>query len=144
MLCSFFVEKKGKDLVAPDGGGESAAMEEPGGSGSGIGIGIGKHGKFSADKEYYQPVTMTIKVTQHKTIATIAQAAKPLATVQEYMKEVMAKKERAPSEYLVHQLPRENGTVAGEGVDMSFVDSGVEIGSGSDVEEDELKDVYGI
>lgn len=138
MLCSFFVEKKGKDLVAPDGGGESAAMEEPSGSG------IGKHGKFSADKEYYQPVTMTIKVTQHKTIATIAQAAKPLATVQEYMKEVMAKKERAPFEYLVHQLPREKGTVAGEGVDMSFVDSGVEIGSGSDVEEDELKDVYGI
>ena len=88
---------------------------------------------------------MMIKVTQHKTIATIAQAAKPLATVQGYMKEVMAKKERAPSEFLVHQLPREKSEVVSEGVDKGFVDSGVEVGSASDSEEeDELKDVYGI
>ena len=100
-----------------------------------------------ADKEFYQPMTMTIKVPQHKTIATIAQAAKPLPTVQAYMKDVMEKKERAPVEYLVHQLPREKAP--GEAMENStpaFVDSGVELGSDSSVEdeEDELKDVYGL
>lgn len=141
MLCSFLVEKKGtetKTTIGGGGDGESTADDE-------TGSGSQSQGKSTADKEYYQPVTMMIKVTQHKTIATIAQAAKPLATVQGYMKEVMTKKERAPSEFLVHQLPREKSEVVSEGVDKGFVDSGVEIGSASDSEEeDELKDVYGI
>jgi len=135
MLCSFLVERKGIDILQRIGGGEPATND---------GNGNGNQEKFSADKEYYQPVTMTIKVAQHKTIATIAQAAKPLTVVQGHMKDVMAKKERAPVEYLVHHLPREKGSVGGEAVEGGFVDSGVELGSESDGEEDELKDVYGI
>jgi hypothetical protein len=139
MLCSFLVERKGTDILTSMGGGEPATDDE-----SGNGSGSGSQAKFSADKEYYQPVTMMIKVMQHKTIATIAQAAKPLSVVQTHMKDVMTKKERAAVEYLVHQLPREKGSGGGEGVESGFVDSGVELGSDSDVEEDELKDVYGI
>lgn len=135
MLCSFLVERKGTDILKRMGGGEVAADDENGN---------GNQEKFLADREYYQPVTMTIKVTQHKTIATIAQAAKPLSVVQAHMKDVMTKKERAPVEYLIHHLPREKGSVGGEGIDGGFVDSGVELGSESDGEEDELKDVYGI
>lgn len=137
MLCSFLVERKGTDILTSMGGGEPATDDE-------IGSGSGSQAKFSAEKEYYQPVTMLIKVMQHKTIATIAQAAKPLSVVQTHMKDVMTKKERATVEYLVHQLPREKGSVGGEGVESGFVDSGVELGSDSDGEEDELKDVYGI
>ncbi|KEF63175.1 uncharacterized protein A1O9_01152 [Exophiala aquamarina CBS 119918] len=137
MLCSFLVERKGTDILKSMGGGDTATDDENG-------IRNGNQEKFSADKEYYQPVTMTIKVTQHKTIATIAQAAKPLSVVQAHMKDVMEEKQRAPVEYLVHHLPREKASVGGEVVEGGFVDSGVELGSGSDGEEDELKDVYGI
>ena len=87
---------------------------------------------------------MTIKAMNHRTIETIARAANPLPAVQEYMKNVMDKKERAPVEYLVHQLPRERCHVGVEGAETGFVDSGVELGSESGSEDDELRDVYGI
>ncbi|KIW26527.1 uncharacterized protein PV07_09614 [Cladophialophora immunda] len=129
MICSFLVERKGSQMTA---GGEPA--EEKG----------EKEGKWQAEQEYYQPVTMSIKALNHRTIETIAKAAKILPVVQEHMKEVMSKKQRAPVEYLVHQLPRERSHVGADGTETGFVDSGVDLGSDSASEDDELKDVYGI
>ncbi|KAJ4598430.1 hypothetical protein HRR84_003804 [Exophiala dermatitidis] len=132
MICSFFVERKGSEILSRQGAGaaenENSAMRM----------------KWKAEQEYYQPVTMTVKATNHRTIETIARAAKPLPLVQSYMKNVMDKKERAPTEYLAYQLPREGSTTAAEGSEPAFVDSGVELGSESCSEDDELKDVYGI
>jgi hypothetical protein len=83
----------------------------------------------------------------HRTLETIARAAKPLPEVQAFMKKVMEEKQRAPVEYLVMRLPMEKDkVVSGEEVAMEdgleFVDSGVEVGSPE--EDDELKDYYGI
>lgn len=131
MVCSFFVERRGSDILASTG-------TEPIGE-----VTDGTQPRWKADQDYYQPVTMTIKAMNHRTIETIARAAKPLPAVQEYMKEVMKKKERTPVEYLVHQVPRDRGHVGSEGTE-GFVDSGVELGSESCAEDDELKAVYGI
>ncbi|OAL19323.1 hypothetical protein AYO22_09867 [Fonsecaea multimorphosa] len=129
MLCSFLVERKGSQMMAgSEPAGENGEMD----------------GKWQAEQEYYQPVTMSIKALNHRTIETIAKAAKILPVVQEHMKAVMSKKQRAPVEYLVHQLPRERSHVGVEGAETGFVDSGVELGSDSASEDDELKDVYGI
>lgn len=106
--------------------------------------GENKGAKWKADQEYYQPVSMTIKALNHKTIETIAKAAKTLPAVQEYMKKVMSTKERAPVEYLVHQLPREGSHVGSDNAATAgFVDSGVELDSNAASEEDELKEWYG-
>jgi hypothetical protein len=129
MLVSFLVEKKGSDILSSmnmESDEELARMQT----------------RFKPDQEYYQPVTMTVKAAHHRTIETIARAAKPLPVVQEYMKDVMNKKERGPSEYLVYRLPRES--VMAETMESGFIDSGVELENGSSSEEDELKDVYGI
>lgn len=134
MVCSFFVERRGSDILSSTGADGTEAESENDGT----------TGKWKAEQDYYQPVTMTIKALNHRTIETIARAAKPLPVVQEYMKEVMEKKERAPVEYLVHQLPRERSHVGADGSETGFVDSGVELGSESGSEDDELKDVYGI
>jgi len=127
MICSFLVERRGSDILA------STATEST----------DGEQARWKADQDYYQPVTMTIKAMNHRTVETIARTAKPLPAVLEHMKEVMKQKERAPVEYLVHQLPRDRGHVGAEGAE-GFVDSGVELGSASASEDDELKDVYGI
>lgn len=136
MVCSFLVERKGSEVVGErnDGAGEGGVDVRP---------------RFDQDKDYYQPVTMTIKVTNHKTIATIAQAAKPLPAVQEYLKQVLSTKERAPVVYLAHQLPREDGrTEEGDKeAEAGFEDSGVELGAESseeEQEEEEIREVYGI
>ncbi|KAJ9606257.1 hypothetical protein H2200_009218 [Cladophialophora chaetospira] len=128
MLCSFLVECRGSQLVSAAG---SEATAETGET----------EGKWKADQEYYQPVTMTIKTRDHKVIQTIAKAAKTLPVVQEHMKEVMSKKQRAPVEYLVHQLPRERSHA--NSTETGFVDSGVELNNDSASEDDELKDFYG-
>lgn len=125
MVVSFFTERKGEDIlkcVGPSDDGEAV------------------HGqKYKADQEYFQPVTMLIKATQHRTIETIARAARPLVEVQAHMKSVMEKKTRAPREYLVYQLPRDKALQTSSATD--FVDSGVDV---SDAEDDELKDYYGL
>ncbi|KIW71807.1 hypothetical protein PV04_00040 [Phialophora macrospora] len=131
MICSFLVERKASQIVS------RAGAELPAGKGE-------AEGKAQGDQEYYQPVTMTIKARDHKIIQTIAKAAKTLPAVQDYMKEVMGKKVRAPVEYLVHQLPRERSHVGTEGTDTGFVDSGVELSSDAASDDDELKDWYGI
>jgi hypothetical protein len=131
MICSFLVERKGSQIVS------RAGPELPAGKGE-------TEGKWQGDQEYYQPVTMTIRARDHKIIQTIAKAAKTLPAVQEYMREVMGKKLRAPVEYLVHQLPRDRGHVGAEGTETGFVDSGVELSSDAASDDDELKDWYGI
>ncbi|KAJ9633832.1 hypothetical protein H2204_006617 [Knufia peltigerae] len=124
MLCSFLVERRGSEILASTG-------DESHAEGS----------TWKADQEYYEPVTMTVRATHHRTIETIARAAKMLPQVQEHMKNVLEKAERAPREYLVHQLPRED---VGADTTEGFIDSGVELGNESPSEDDELKDVYGI
>jgi hypothetical protein len=133
MICSFLVERKGSEILSRQG------MTSPEDRTSAM------HMKWKAEQEYYQPVTMTVKAVNHRTIETIARAAKPLPVVQGYMKEVMEKKERAPVGYLAYQLPRERSQMPTADSEMTtFVDSGVELGSESGSEDDELKDVYGI
>lgn len=128
MLCSFLVERRGSQLLA----GMGPHSTERDGDGGQV--------KWKPEQEYYETVTMTVKATHHRTIETIARAAKPLPVVQDYMKQVLGRAERAPKEYLIHQLPREIGS---EGTE-AFVDSGVELGNESPSEDDDLKDVYGI
>ena len=129
MVCSFLVERKGSQIL-------SASSVE-------IAADTGKlQGSWKADQDYYQPVTMTIQSRDHKIVQTIAKAAKTLPAVQEYMKEVMSKKQRAPAEYLVHQLPRNRSHTA-DSTETEFVDSGVELNSGSASEDDELQEYYG-
>ena len=128
MVTSFFVERKGSDIVSSLAGGsaeEAAALQT----------------KWKADQEYYQPVTMAVRANHHRAIETIARAAKVLPEVLEHMKNVMKDKVRAPEEYLVHQLPREKGLATTEISSVDFVDSAVEMVS--DEEDDELKDFYG-
>jgi hypothetical protein len=129
MLTSFFVERKGSDLIAAVGEGNTEEL-------------AAAQAKWKADVEYYQPVTIMVRANQHKTIETIARAAKTLPEVQSYMRHVLTNKTRAPTEYLVHQLPREKGVAESEMPSADPVDSGVEMGSDDD-EDDELKPWYG-
>ena len=124
----YFVERKGSEIVSSLAGGsadEAAALQ----------------GKWKPDQEYYQPITILVRANHHRTIETIARAAKVLPEVLEHMKTVMKNKVRAPHEFLVHRLPREKGLVTGEIPSADFVDSAVEMVS--DEEDDELKDFYG-
>jgi hypothetical protein len=134
MVCSFFVVRKGSQILAAQqqNAGDPRATTPS---------------KWKPNEEYYQAVTMTLKAPVHRTLETIARAAKPLPEVQAFMKKVMEEKKRAPVEYLVTRLPRDKDKVVGiEDVPMEdgweFVDSGVEVGSPE--EDDELKDYYGI
>lgn len=120
MTCSFFVERKGSDILASMRDLTSEEMQAI-------------SSKWKADTEYYQPVTMLIKATQHRTIEAIARSAKSLPEVQKYMEAVMENKTRAPHEFLVHRLPREKTESS-----VDFVDSAVELSG----EDDELKDHY--
>ena len=133
MVCSFFVIRKGSQILAA----QQANTGDAGASAS---------SKWKATEEYYQAVTMTLKAPVHRTLETIARAAKPLLEVQDFMKKVMEEKKRAPVEYLVMRLPRDKDKVAEADVAIEdgaeFVDSGVEVGSVE--EDDELKDYYGI
>ena len=131
MICSFFVIRKGSEIVAAQGGTVAGSSE-----------------KWKANEDYYQAVNMTLTAPIHRTLETIARAAKPLTEVQNYMKEVIETKKRAPLEYLVTRLPRERSKAVDVDVEMldaglggEFVDSAVEVGSGD--EDDELKDYYG-
>jgi hypothetical protein len=128
MICSFFVERKGSEILASLAGESAEEM-------------TALRSKWKADQEYYQPITMLVRANQHRTIETIARAAKVLPQVQAHMKAVMKDKVRAPEEYLVHQLPREKGLATGEIPSVDFVDSAVEMLS--DEEDDELKEFYG-
>lgn len=134
MVCSFFVIRKGSQITAAQNSGDPDTTTPS--------------NKWKANEEYYQPVTMTLKAPVHRTLETIARAAKPLPEVQAYMKQVMEQKKRAPGEYLVTRLPKDKDvTVGATDADVSladsweFVDSGVEVGSPD--EDDELKDFYG-
>ena len=133
MLASFFVVRKGSDIIASLGDNhvEDIAAAQP---------------RWKADVEYYQSVTIMVRANQHRTIETIARAAKTLPEVREHMKQVVETKIRAPMEYLVHQLPREKGVSGADMPSTEMVDSGVEMGSDEDdaVDDDELKDTYGI
>lgn len=134
MVCSFFVIRKGSQILA--------AQQQNAGD-----AGPTSSNKWKPNEEYYQAVTMTLKAPVHRTLETIARAAKPLPEVQAFMKKVMEEKQRAPVEYLVMRLPTEKDkVVSGEEVaiedGLEFVDSGVEVGSPE--EDDELKDYYGI
>jgi hypothetical protein len=129
MTCSFFVERKGWEIISGLSGGlaeEKLALQS----------------KWKADGEYYQPMTMLVRTNQHRTIETIARAAKVLPEVQEHMRTVMKNKIRAPEEFLVHQLPREKGVATGEISSTDFVDSAVEMPS--EEEDDDLKEYYAI
>lgn len=126
MLASFFVERKGSDMIASLGETDPEEL-------------AAAQAKWKPDVEYYQPVTITVRATKHLTIETIARAAKTLPEVQEHMKKVLETKTRAPVEYLVHQLPREKPATDEPSADM--VDSGVDMGSEDD--DDELKGWYG-
>ena len=137
MICSFFIVRKGSELLALQSLEETTA----GSPASGL-----TH--WNANQEYYQPVTLTMKTSQHRILETIARSAKPLVEVQNKMKEIMQSKTRVADEWLVMRLPREKG-VSVEGSDSrdrGFVDSGVEIedGEGSGNEDEELKAFYGI
>jgi hypothetical protein len=129
MLTSFFVERKGSDLIASIGESNPEDL-------------AATRIKWQADVEYYQPVTIMVRANQHKTIETIARAAKTLPEVQSYMRHVITNKTRAPTEYLVHQLPREKGVAESEMPSADLVDSGVDMGS-DEAEDDELKPWYG-
>ena len=134
MVCSFFAIRTGSQIVAA----QRQDMGDAGAAGP---------SKWKPNEKYYQAVTMTLKAPVHRTLETIARAAKPLPEVQAYMRKVMEEKKRAPVEYLVTRLPREKDkVVGGEEGEMEdgreFVDSGVEVGSPG--EDDELKDYYGI
>ncbi len=137
MVCSFFVIRKGSDLLS---------MQSV--DGAPAGIPVGGLIRWKEHEEYYQPVTMTIKTLQHRILETIARAAKPLGEVQAKMKEVMQSKTRVKDEWLVMRLPKEKGTSieASGGHDRGFVDSAVEIedDGGSGDEDDELRSFYGI
>ena len=135
MVCSFFVIRKGSEILA-------AQQQHHSGDGEPT-----SSSKWKPNEEYYQAVTMTLKAPVHRTLETIARAAKPLPEVQAFMKKTMEDKKRAPVEYLVTRLPREKDKVASaENVAVEdgweFVDSGVEVGSPE--EDDELLDYYGI
>lgn len=136
MVCSFFLVRKGSDLNAMHST-EGTATGTPSGWSS----------RWNANEEYYQPVTMTIKASQHRTLETIARAAKPLGEVQTKMKEIMQSKTRVKDEWLVMRLPKEKGVSvdAPNSRDAGFVDSAVELEDGGSGDEDEeLKAFYGI
>jgi hypothetical protein len=128
MTCSFFVERKGCDIIQSLSGGSAEEATS-------------LQAKWKADQDYYQPVTMHVRANQQRTIETIARAAKVLPEVHEYMRGVMKDKVLASQEYLVHQLPREKGLATGEIASTDFVDSAVEMMS--DDQDDELRDYYG-
>jgi hypothetical protein len=132
MVCSFLVERKGSQIISSLGSNVSGTEKSE------------TNETWKAEQEYYQPVTMTIRARDHKVIQTVAKAAKTLPAVQEYMKEVISKKQRAPVEHLVHQLPRDRNPGAVEHTEPDFVDSGVELTNESASEDDELKEFYGI
>ncbi len=136
MVCSFFVVRKGSDLLAMAS--EGTSIDTP----------VGGLIQWKPDEEYFQPVTMTMRTSQHRILETIARAASPLSEVQNKMKEIMRTKTRVKDEWLVMRLPREKGTTAegAGGRDAGFVDSAVEIeedGASGD-EDDELRAFYGI
>jgi hypothetical protein len=137
MVCSFFVIRKGSDLMA------MRSLEEPT-----AGTPVGGRTRWRAGEEYYQPVTMTVKTSQHRILETIARAAKPLGEVQGKMKEVMQTKTRVKDEWLVMKLPREKGLTTEDlvGHERGLVDGGVEMKECevSGDEDDELKPFYGI
>lgn len=118
MTCSFFVERKGSEVLASMRDLTSEEMSN-------------MNNKWQAETEYFQPVTMQVKATQHRTIETIARSAKALPDVLKYMQEVMEKKNRAPKEFLIHRLPKEKMD--------DFTDSAVELSAEDD---DEIKDLY--
>jgi len=128
MMASFLVVRPGSEI--------SAALGE-GNSDEDTVTAV----KWKADVEYYQPISISVRANQHRTIETIARAARTLPEVQEHMKKVLETKTRAPVEYLVHQLPRDKGVAGSEVPSAEMVDSGVEMGS--DEEDDELKAFYG-
>jgi hypothetical protein len=136
MVCSFFVVRKGSDLLAMQ------SVEAVSG-----GTPIGGLTRWKANEEYYQPITMTMRTSQHRILETIARAAKPLSEVQIKMKEIMQSKTRVKDEWLVMRLPKEKGmSVEAPGIyDRGIVDSATEVEDGdSGDEEDELKAFYGI
>lgn len=137
MVCSFLVVRKGCDLLAMQSI-ESTSTKPP----------VGGLTPWMADEEYYQPVTMTIRTSQHRILEIIARSAKPLGEVQNKMKEIMQSKTRVRDEFLLMRLPREKVTsVAGSsGPERGFVDSAVEIEDEerSGDEDDELKAFYGL
>lgn len=117
MTCSFFVERKGADILAQT----KDTMSEDSQT---------SRLKWNPETMYYEPVTIVINAINSKTIATIASAAKSLPQVQKYMGEVMQSHTRAPQEYLAYHLPKAK-------IDSDFVDSAVELS-----EVDELQDYY--
>jgi hypothetical protein len=137
MVCSFLVVRKGSDLLAMQSA-EGNSARTP----------LGGLIRWKADEEYYQPVTMIMKTSQHRILETIARAAKPLSEVQSKMKEIMQSRTRVKDEWLVMRLPREKGmALEGQGGrDRGFVDSAVELEDGGEAgdEDDELKAFYGI
>lgn len=124
MVASFFVEKKGEEILkSVDPTDETSAILRQ---------------KYKTEEGYFQPVTMLIKATHHRTIEAIARAAKPLVEVQAYLNTVMEKKKRAPQEYLAYQLPRDK-SLSDTNI-QEFADSGVDVSADED---DELKGYYG-
>ncbi|NJR31485.1 hypothetical protein HC762_01830 [bacterium] len=138
MVCSFFVIRRGSDLLA-----QQSAEGAP------AGTSVGGLTSWKAEEEYYQPVTLTIKTIHHRILETIARAAKPLAEVQDKMREIMQSKVRVKDDFLAMRLPKEKRTILESmaGRDGGFADSAIEIDderAGSGDEDDELESFYGI
>lgn len=137
MVCSFFVVRKGSELLAMQFSDTTSTT-----------IPVGGLTRWKVDEEYYQPITITMKTSQHRILETIARAAKPLSEVQAKMKEIMQTKTRVKDEWLVMRLPREKGVSVNVhgGHERGFVDSAVEMEDegGSGDEDDGLKAFYGI
>ena len=121
MTCSFLVERKGSEILAAF---KDVSPEEL----------LSMKQIWRPDTEYFQPVTFTIKTSQHRILETIARSAKSLPEVQKHMQHILENKTRAPQLYLVHQLAKEKVEHA-----VEFIDSGVDMD-----DEDVLKDFYPI
>ena len=98
ILVSFFVIRKGSQIIASLTNGETTEVEKT---------------FYKPDEEYYQPVTMRLIASNPKVLETIARAAKPLKAVQEWMDNVIKTKQKAERCFLPLRLPRESATEDG-------------------------------
>lgn len=122
MICSFFVERQGRELIAAQ---QAVTVDGPMPYGH----------QWDASTDYYDPVTIVIRSSSHRLMDTIFKAANPLPDVQQYMRQVMETKTRAPQGHLVYRLPRDKPDMSAP----DFVDSAVELSTGED---DILQDHY--
>ena len=94
MLCSFLVIRSGSWIL--ERGGDSSY--------------------YKKDEEYFEPVSMMVKVTNPKILETWGKNAKTLREVREWMENVIKTKKRAQTEYLITRLPVEKPVAEANGM----------------------------